>query len=73
MRGAVASPFTIDVVGQRSYVSESRRDHAQVNMEATVRAEQQAFNVQTGLAPQSVPIAGTEIGADAMLSPQAGT
>ena len=73
MRAAVAGRLTIDDVGRRSYVSESRRDHAQVNMETTMRAEQQAFNVRNGLASPSVPRAATEIGADAMLSPQAGT
>ncbi|KAI9884269.1 MAG: hypothetical protein M1823_003959 [Watsoniomyces obsoletus] len=56
----------------RSYVSQSQRDHAQVDLGTTITAEQESFAAQTGATPANVSVPGLDIGADAMMSPSAG-
>ena len=56
----------------RSYVSESKPDKAQVNVDTAIKADQHAFTAQTGKLPENVKMPGTEISADVMMSPAAG-
>ncbi|KAI9705101.1 MAG: cysteine desulfurase [Candelina mexicana] len=58
--------------GKRNYVSETKQDKAQVNVEATIRADQKAFLDQTGKKPEDVLVPGTAMSADVMMSPAAG-
>ena len=57
---------------QRCYVSESKPDRAQVNVETAIKADQQAFTAQTGMLPDEMKMPGTEMSADVMMSPAAG-
>ena len=74
-----SSPLVIRAAGipeqrtsRRTYVSESKRDNAQVNIDTTIRADQKAFFQETGKLPESQIVSGTNVSADAMLSPMAG-
>ena len=62
----------LPVSPRRSYVSETRADKAQVNIDTAIKAEHKAFAAQTGSLPRNVQIPGTEMSADMMLSPAAG-
>ncbi|KAI9761254.1 MAG: hypothetical protein M4579_001174 [Chaenotheca gracillima] len=57
---------------RRSYVSESKKDNAQVNIETAIKADQKSFIQQTGQQPSNVSMPGTTMGAEAMMSPEAG-
>ncbi|KAI9734571.1 MAG: cysteine desulfurase [Cirrosporium novae-zelandiae] len=57
---------------RRSYVSETKQGKASVNVETAIKADQKAFIAQTGRKPEDVTVPGTTMGADAILSPQAG-
>ena len=57
---------------RRCYASESKPRKAQVNVETTIRADQQAFIAETGKLPENVKMPGTGMSADAMMSPAAG-
>lgn len=57
---------------RRPYVSETRTDHAQVNLGTVVDAEHKSFSEQTGIPQGEFSALGTGVGADAMLSPKAG-
>jgi len=57
---------------RRTYVSETKRDHASVNVDTTIRAEQKAFFQETGKLPEKQTVPGTSVNADAMMSPMAG-
>ena len=58
---------------RRGYVSESKRDNAQVsNVDTAIRADQKAFFQETGKLPERQIVPGTEVNADAMMSPMAG-
>lgn len=57
---------------RRSYVSETKQDKAQVNVDTTIRADHNAFLNQTGKRPEDVSMPGLSMGADAMMSPAAG-
>lgn len=59
-------------ISRRTYVSESKRDNAQVNVDTTIRADQKAFFQETGKLPESQIVPGTNVNADAMMSPMAG-
>ena len=56
----------------RSYVSETKPDRAQVNIDTAIKADQHAFISQTGILPEQAIIPGTGLSADAMMSPAAG-
>lgn len=58
--------------GRRSYVSETGKKDATVNVDTAIKADQKAFLNQTGKKPEDASMPTTEMGADAMMSPQAG-
>jgi hypothetical protein len=60
-------------VSRRGYVSETKKDSAQVNVDTAIRADQKAFFAETGKLPENVSMQGTSVDADAMMSPIAGT
>ena len=68
--GAAMNPTLLNGHTRRNYVSETKRENAQV--ETTVRQGLNDFASQTGTLPEDVPVPGMGIGADAMLSPTAG-
>ncbi|EKD21410.1 uncharacterized protein L3040_000555 [Drepanopeziza brunnea f. sp. 'multigermtubi'] len=57
---------------RRGYVSETKKDSAQVNVDTAIRAEQKAFFAETGKLPENQSVPGTNVNADAMMSPIAG-
>ncbi|KUJ18067.1 cysteine desulfurase [Mollisia scopiformis] len=57
---------------KRGYVSETKKDSAQVNIDTAIRADQKAFFAETGKLPENQIISGTNVNADAMMSPMAG-
>ena len=59
-------------IAHRCYVSASRPDKAQVNVDTTIRADQHAFTAQTGNLPEKVKVPGMKMPADVMMSPAAG-
>lgn len=59
-------------ISRRGYVSETKKDNAQVNVDTAIRAEQKAFFAETGKLPEKHIIPGTSANADAMMSPMAG-
>ena len=66
---------TVAAIGhqnRRSYVSETKPDRAQVNIDTAIKADQHAFTSQTGILPEQAIIPGTGMSADAMMSPAAG-
>jgi hypothetical protein len=58
-------------ISKRGYVSESKRDNAQVNVDAAIRADQKSFFAETGKLPGNQTMPGST--ADAMMRPMAGT
>lgn len=56
----------------RGYVSETKKDSAQVSIETAIRADQKAFLAETGKLPENQSIPGVSVNADAMMSPIAG-
>ncbi|KAI9845007.1 MAG: cysteine desulfurase [Sclerophora amabilis] len=69
---AKASAISQCARGRRSYVSESKKDNAQVNVESAMKADQKDFIAQTGKHPSEVSMPGADMGAEAMMSPAAG-
>jgi len=63
---------THNAAGRRSYVSETGKKEATVNIESTIKADQRAFLAETGKRPQDAEMPTTGMSADAMLSPAAG-
>lgn len=59
-------------VPRRCYVSESKTNKAQVNVDTAIKAEHHAFTAQTGMLPERVKMPRTEMPADIMMSPNAG-
>jgi cysteine desulfurase len=59
-------------ISRRTYVSETKKDHAQVNVETAIRADPKAFFAETGKLPENQLMHGTTANADAMMSPIAG-
>jgi len=59
-------------IGTRTYVSETKKDSAQVNVDTAIRADQKAFFKETGKLPEHQTMPGTMVNADAMMSPIAG-
>jgi cysteine desulfurase len=68
-----AVPASAQRISRRGYVSETKKDNAQVNVETAIRADQKAFFAETGKLPENQPMQGTAANADAMMSPIAGT
>jgi cysteine desulfurase len=60
------------ISGRRGYVSESKKDSAQVNIDTAIRADQKKFLQQAGTRPENVEMPITGMSADAMMSPVAG-
>jgi cysteine desulfurase len=58
---------------RRGYVSGSKPDNAQVNIDTAIRADQKAFVQQVGKMPENQTVPGTSVNADVMMSPMAGT
>lgn len=56
----------------RNYVSTTKPDRADVQVDTAIRADQHAFTAQTGALPENVKVPGTGVSADAMMSPAAG-
>ncbi|KAL8927211.1 MAG: hypothetical protein Q9172_001471 [Xanthocarpia lactea] len=67
-----AAACCIPKQSQRAYVSPSKPDRADVNVDTTIRADQNAFTAQTGALPENVKMPGLGMTADAMMSPSAG-
>jgi cysteine desulfurase len=59
-------------ISRRGYVSETKTDNAQVNIDTAIRADQKAFVQQVGNVPENQAVPGTTVNADAMMSPMAG-
>lgn len=57
---------------RRTYVSETQRHNASVDVDTTIRADQKAFFKETGKLPENQTVQGTSVNADAMMSPMAG-
>ncbi|KAL9604605.1 MAG: hypothetical protein Q9219_000325 [cf. Caloplaca sp. 3 TL-2023] len=57
---------------QRNYVSPTKPDRADVNVDTIIKADHGAFTAQTGISPEQVKVRGTGLAADAMMSPAAG-
>lgn len=68
-RVAVASAQKIS---KRTYVSESKKDNAQISVDTAIRADQKKFFAETGKVPGEQPMMGSAANADAMMSPMAG-
>ncbi|OAL39125.1 cysteine desulfurase, mitochondrial [Fonsecaea nubica] len=72
-RSGTASIASSHFICRRSYVSESKPANAQVaDVESAIKADQKKFIQESGNLPSQVKMPGTDITADAMLSPQAG-
>lgn len=71
MPRALAS--TASKISSRQYVSESKKNSAQVNIDTAIKADQKAFFAETGKLPENQVMDGTNVAADAMMSPIAGT
>lgn len=74
-RGSWLAPrqaLATGVRGARSYVTETKAGHAQVNVETAIKEEQKNFMKQTGVAPQNADLPGASTSADAAMSPSAG-
>lgn len=56
----------------RTYVSPTKPDKANVNVDTAIRADHHAFTAQTGALPENVKMPTTGMSADAMMSPAAG-
>jgi cysteine desulfurase len=59
-------------VSRRGYVSETKKDNAQVNIDTAIRANQKAFFAETGKLPENQMMPGTTVTADTTMSPIAG-
>lgn len=60
-------------ISRRTYVSETKTDSAQVNVDTAIRADQKAFVQQMGKQPENQSVPAADVNADAMMSPMAGT
>ena len=66
------SSVAIDSGSRRTYVSQTKPDRAQVNVDTAIQADHNAFAAQTGMLPEQAIMPGTGLSADAMMSPAAG-
>ena len=60
-------------VSGRRYISKTKKDAAQVNVESAIKADQKKFFAETGKNPLDQPMHVTRANADAMMDPMAGT
>ena len=67
-----ASANGFNRASHRTYVSETKPNKAEVNIDTTIRADQHAFTAQTGILPEQAKMPATGMSADAMMSPTAG-
>lgn len=67
-----AAAISSQKISRRNYVSESKKDNAQVSIDTAIRAEQKAFFAETGKLPEKQTMPGMSANADAMMSPMAG-
>ena len=67
-----AIPALAQKTARRGYVSETKKDNAQVNVETAIRADQKAFFAETGKLPENQLMQGAGANADTMMSPIAG-
>lgn len=72
IRHAPRAGATHAAYGRRSYVSETGKKEATVNIDSTIKADQKAFFAETGTKAQDATMPTTGISADAMMSPAAG-
>lgn len=71
--GAVrAAGLPAPKTARRGYVSETKKDSAQVSVDTTIRADQKAFFAETGKLPENQTVPGSGLDAGAMMSPIAG-
>lgn len=77
LKRATALPRTFTATSQKSsrrgYVSESKKNDAQVTVESTIMADQKKFMADTGKLPSDVSMSGTSADPGAMMDPMAGT
>ncbi|KAI4196868.1 MAG: hypothetical protein LQ350_006288 [Teloschistes chrysophthalmus] len=59
-------------ISHRTYVSATKPDKANVNVDTVINADHQAFTAQTGARPENVRMPTTGMSADTMMSPAAG-
>lgn len=59
-------PVSTQKISGRRYVSETKKDNAQVNVETAIMADQKAFFVEPGKLLENQPTQGTP---DAIMSP----
>lgn len=72
LRSSAVSRVAVISNQRRTYVSETKKDSAQVNVDTAIRADHKAFFQETGKLPENVSMPGTMVDADAMMSPMAG-
>ncbi|GAB7340444.1 hypothetical protein MBLNU457_6875t1 [Dothideomycetes sp. NU457] len=72
VRHAPRAAATHAAYGRRSYVSETGKKEATVNIDSTIKADQKAFFAETGTKAQDATMPTTGMSADAMMSPAAG-
>jgi cysteine desulfurase len=65
-------PASAQRVSRRGYVSETKKDNAQVNVETIIRADKKAFFAETSKLPENQSMQGTTANANTMMSPIAG-
>lgn len=70
---ARAAGISNQTTSKRGYVSATKKDNAQINVDTAIRADQKAFFAETGKLPENTIMPGTDVNADAMMSPMAGT
>jgi len=72
VRHAPRAAATHAAYGRRSYVSETGKKEATVNIDTTIKADQKAFFAETGTRAEDATMPTTGMSADAMMSPAAG-
>lgn len=65
-------PVSAQKISRRRYVSETKKDNAQVNVETAIMPDQKPFFTETSKLPENQPMRGTTTDADVMMSPIAG-
>lgn len=63
---------TPNLPSKRCYVSETKAENAQVNVDTAIKDEQKSFMKRTGSKPQDMEVPGTPVTGDTPLSPSAG-
>ncbi|KAI9683216.1 MAG: cysteine desulfurase, partial [Bogoriella megaspora] len=71
-RYVAAATSSPGVSGRRTYVSETKKQNATVNVDTAIRADQKAFLQETGKRPGEVQLPTTGMSADVAMNPSAG-